>query len=130
MTDTPMEISDHLSFVYRAKGHVLINGLGLGVCVQGALDKPEVTKATVVEISPDVIALVADHYRERYGERFEVIQADAFTWTPPPRVRYGACWHDVWMNLCGDNLPQMKQLHRKYGRKCDWQGSWGREQIG
>ena len=124
MADTYLEIHDHLSFVSRAQGHVLINGLGLGICVQDALDRTEVTKATVIELSPDVIALVAPHYRQRYGDRVEIIEADALTWTPPKGVRYGAVWHDIWDYICEDNLPVMTQLKRKYGRRCDWQGCW------
>lgn len=55
MSDTPAERRDHMGFVWKAKGHVLINGLGIGMCLAAALKKPEVTKATVVEIDPDEI---------------------------------------------------------------------------
>lgn len=129
MSDTPMEISDHLSFIYRAKGHVLINGLGLGMCLQAVLENPEVTKATVIEISQDVIDLVAPHYQNKYGDRVEIICADAFEWKPPKGAQYGAIWHDIFDGICSDNLPSMTKLKRKYARKCQWQGCWGREQI-
>jgi hypothetical protein len=59
-----------------------------------------------------------------YGDRVEIIQADAFSWKPPKNIRYGMVWHDIWPNICGDNYPEMKTLHRRYGRKADWQGSW------
>ena len=127
MSDTPDEIRDHSYIIRNAKGHVLINGLGIGMVLQACLEKPRVTKVTVIEKSPDVIDLVAPHYRERYGDKVEIIQADAFEWKPPKDVRYGAVWHDIWDNICGDNLPEMHKLHRKYGRRTDWQGSWGRE---
>lgn len=90
------------------------------------LDKPAVDKVTVIEISPDVITLVGSYLKEHFGARLEIIEADAFTWQPPRGVRYGAVWHDIWDNICSDNLPEMHKLHRKYGRRTDWQGSWCR----
>ena len=126
MSDTPAEVQDHLEAIARAKGHVLINGLGLGVVVQAMLEKPEVEHVTVIEVSPDVIALVGSHYKERFGDRLDIIEADALTWQPPKGIRYDVVWHDIWDSICTDNLPDMHKLHRKYGRRTDWQGSWCR----
>lgn len=123
MSDTAAERRDHSYFVRMATGHVLINGLGLGMCLAAILRKPEVTKATVVELDPDVIALVGPHYTD---PRVEIVNASAFDYQPPKDVRYGAVWHDIWDTICADNLPEMTRLHRKYGRRCDWQGSWAR----
>lgn len=129
MSDTPDEYSDHREAIRMASGHVLLNGLGLGCVLQCMAEKPEVTKITVIERSEDVIALVAPHYQAKYGDKIEIIQADALEYKPPKGVRYGVVWHDIWDNMCEDNLPQMHTLHRKYGRRADWQGSWGRSLI-
>jgi len=129
MSDTPDEVSDALPFLYAATGHVLINGLGLGTTVDLALLKPEVEHVTVIEIAPDVIELVGKHLLEKHGGHLDIIQADALTWKAPKGKRYGAVWHDIWDDICEDNLPDMHRLHRKYGRRCDWQGSWCRERI-
>jgi len=126
MSDTPDECWDHRPFYQFARGHVLINGLGLGMVLQAVLLKDGVERATVVEKSPDVIALVGPHYEEMFPGRVEIVEADALEWNPPKGVRYGAAWHDIWDAMCEDNLPQMHRLHRKYGRRTDWQGSWGR----
>lgn len=128
MSDTPDEIYDVYSMIYHATGNILINGLGLGVVLNACLMKPEVTHATVIEISPDVIELVGPHYQQRFGDRVSIIADDAFTYKPNGQ-RFGAVWHDIWDNICSDNLPQMHKLHRKYGRKTDWQGSWCRERA-
>lgn len=125
MSDTPQEMGDHLAFLHRAHGHVLINGLGLGMCLQ-VLDKPDVTKATVIEIDEEVIALVGPYYKKKYKDRLEIIHADALLWKPPSGIHYGAVWHDIWDNICDDNKPAMKKLHRRYAKICDWQWSWGR----
>ena len=56
MSNTPDEIRDFMRFVYKAKGSVLVNGLGLGVLLKALLNKPEVTDVTVIEKSADVKA--------------------------------------------------------------------------
>lgn len=126
MSDTPDEIGDHLSIIHRASGHVLINGLGLGMVLQAVARKPEVESVTVIERSPDVIALVQPYYQAMFDSKIQIVNADAFDYKPPTGMRYNACWHDIWDDLCADNLPEMRTLHRKYGRRTDWQGSWGR----
>jgi hypothetical protein len=124
MSDTPDEIRDHLWFIHRAKGRVLINGLGLGVVVKALLRKPEVESILVVERSEDVIKLVAGVYAP--DQRFQVVNEDAFTFKPPKGTRFDFAWHDIWPTVSGDNVPQMHKLHRKYGRIVGEQGSWCR----
>ncbi len=126
MSDTPDEISDHLEAIHRAKGHVLINGLGLGMVLQAVARKPQVSRVTVVEVSPDVIALVWPHYKAMFGDKIEVVHADALTYKPTKDARYDVVWHDIWDYICSDNLLEMKTLHRRYGRLTEWQGSWAR----
>lgn len=126
MSDTPVELRDLYPLRGHTKGRMLFNGLGLGVAIQGALDQPAVTHVTVVELSQSVIALVSEHYLRRYGDRLRIVNADAFTWQPPRGIRYDAVWHDIWATICGDHWPEMKTLHRRYGRRSDWQGSWCR----
>lgn len=125
MSDTHDEVSDHLWFIGQARGHVLINGLGLGMCLQATASNEKVTKVTVIEQSADVIALVAPHYVAMFGDKVEIIHADAFTYMPRKGVRFGAVWHDIWSDMSSDNLEEMTKLKRKYGGKCDWQGCWG-----
>jgi len=130
MSDTHDEIKDHLGFIYRATGDVLIHGLGIGMCALAVARKPEVKKVLVIENSPDVIKLVAEHLQAQHcGKKIEVREADAFTWKPAKGERWNTVWHDVWPTLCADNLPEMAKLHRRFGRRCDWQGSWGKERI-
>lgn len=123
MSDTDAEMRDHYAPVINAKGHILLNGLGIGMVLKGCLAKKEVTKATIIELDADLISLVAPHYSD---PRVEVVQADAYAYQPPKGVRYGMVWHDIWDDICSDNLEGMKKLHRKYGRCADWQGSWAR----
>ena len=50
MTNTPAEIRDHIQFINKASGNVLIAGLGLGMVVQALLDKGTCEHITVVEL--------------------------------------------------------------------------------
>lgn len=126
MSDTPDEIRDHLTAVIKARGHVLLNGLGLGMVLGAVLRRPEVERVTAIEIDPDVIALVGPTYA---NGRVEIIQADAYAYQPPRGVRYGMVWHDIWDSICADNLIGMSKLKRKYGHRADWQGCWAEYQC-
>ena len=127
MSNTPAEIDDHMDFIEKAKEgeKILINGLGLGVALTEITKSEKITSITVIEKSKDVIKLVAPSFSD--DERISIIHADAFTWKPPKNIRYSAVWHDIWDSICGDNLPEMTKLHRKYGKRTDWQGSWAKE---
>lgn len=127
MSDTPDEIRDHMPFRWNARGNVLVNGLGLGMVIEMVIER--VDHITVIEKSPDVITLVAPHYVTKYPGKVEIIQCDAFDYTPPKGIHYDAVWHDIWDNICSDNLDDMIRLHRKYGRRANWQGSWARWQC-
>ncbi len=159
MSDTPDEIRDHMWAVAEAErrgGHVLINGLGLGMVAATMLNaelhcqecngyphrgqctcepiadreiRYSVDKVTVIELISDVISLVGPTLLKRYGDRLEIIEADAFTYKPIKGQRYSVVWNDIWSDLCTDNLKGMGTLHRRYGKRCDWQGSWGKELL-
>jgi hypothetical protein len=129
MSDTPDEIRDHLHFIRMARGRVLIHGLGIGMCTAACLRKPEVKHVTVVDKSPDVIRLVGPSVRaisDGQDTDLEIIEGDAFTWKPPKNTRWDVVWHDIWESLCTDNLSEMTKLHRRFGRRTDWQDSWGK----
>lgn len=126
MSDTPAEMSDHYSAVMNAEGACLINGLGIGMVLKAVLKKPEVTSVIVVELSSDLLDMVAPHYAD---PRVTFVQGDALEYKPPKGLRFRMVWHDIWDSICADNLPQMRTLHRRYGRCADWQGSWAREVL-
>ena len=126
MSDTPAEMLDHYDAVQRAKGSCLINGLGIGMVLKAVLKKHDVTDVTVVELSQDVLDMVAPHYAD---ERVTFICASAFDYKPPKSKWYEMVWHDIWDYICADNLPEMHKLHRKYGRRSVWQGSWCRHEC-
>ena len=128
MSDTPAEIRDHLSAINLATGRCLIAGLGIGMVLNAIAQKPEVTHIDVVEISQSLIDLVGPHYLEQYGDKLTIHCGDVFEWKPPAQ-KYDWAWFDIWNTICTDNLPEMHKLHRKYGRKATWKGSWCKEYL-
>jgi hypothetical protein len=135
MSDTPDEIHDHLFPLMEARGVCLVTGLGLGCVVKGMLEKRDehgeyaVEKVIVIEIEAEIIALVGPWLKEKYGDRLEIRHADALTYKAPVGEKYDTVWHDIWPDICEDNLDTMATLHRKYGRRCRWQGSWQRSYL-
>lgn len=123
MSNTPDELRDSMYFTNNASGSILINGLGMGCVIKILLEKPEVTKITVIEKSEDVIKLVSPYFKD---ERLTIIHADALEYIPPKGEKYDFVWHDIWDYICADNLKEMSKLHRKYGRRTKWQGSWAK----
>ena len=126
MSNVPDELRDLWPLRLHADGHVLVAGLGLGCAVDVLLARQSVTHVTVIEVAPEVIELIGASFA---GERVTILLGDIFTWKPPKGARYGAAWFDIWDSICGDNLPQMMTLHRRFGRWADWKGSWCRHEC-
>lgn len=111
MSNTPAEIDDHIRFISKASGNVLIAGLGLGMVVKALLDKPEVHHITVVEKSEDVIKLVSPYYQD---SRVTIVHQDIFDYKPTDTFDYA--WFDIWTYISEENYIEMKKLNRKFAK--------------
>lgn len=120
MSDIPLEMHEHMWLYNNAKGNVLINGLGLGMCLKAILTKPEVTHVDVVEINQDVIDLIAPHYRK--GARVGIFHDDANTINWGKHGVYGMTWDVVWHDhfycLPANCGGEMKAIWKKYENRC------------
>lgn len=117
MSDTPHEQMTNAAAVQNANGDVLIAGLGLGMILVPILRKPTVTSVTVIEKNSDVIALIEPRMPER--NKLTIINTDIFQWKPKgPNARWDFIYFDIWPEITGDNYPEMKTLHRRFGRRC------------
>jgi hypothetical protein len=124
MSDTPYEQCTCHVLLRQATGRVLIAGLGLGMVLPPVLAKNDVCGVTVVEKSPDVIALVEPYVRH---PKLRVVHGDIFTWKPPRGARYESMWFDIWEGTCGDYYPEMKKLRQRYRRylvRGGWMRCW------
>jgi hypothetical protein len=156
MSDVPAEIAGCLPFLDRAAAaargtwvtgqglSVLISGLGLGIVPAWLLANATIRRIDIIEIDPGVIDLVARdeaaHERWAADPRLHVHLGDALTWRPghrgcelhplcPAPGNWEAAWHDIWDSPSELNLPSMRRLHRRFGRRAGWQMSWERPEC-
>ena len=81
MVDDPLHWYAMREYVQNASpGHLLCAGLGLGLMVWWALEREDITRLTVVEINPDVIALVSPLLPK--DDRLEIVCADYYEYRP------------------------------------------------
>jgi hypothetical protein len=126
MSNTPMEVRTNIEALIAAEGRVLVLGLGLGMLLEALLRKPAVSFVRVVEIDPDVIALVGPHFAG--DPRVEIVQGDALEYQPIPGERWNLVWADIWDTIGGDNLADMAKLGRRWNkRRADRFLAWCRE---
>lgn len=136
MSDTAAEKRDHVETVWKISNLaaiagrapvVLIHGLGLGLVVAAALRLG--STVDVVEIDQDLAEWMEPWLQElasESGGQLTIHVADAYEKKWPVGTRWDIVWHDIWPDICEDHLPDMHRLHRSYGQRADWQGSWGR----
>lgn len=130
MSDTWLERYTNLDIIREANGHVLIAGLGVGLILTRILDKPDVESVTVVELSVDVISLVAPHY---VHPKLWITNADIYKWQT--EEKYDTIYFDIWGDISGDNYEETKVLHKRYRRNLNrknpdcYMNSWLRDEV-
>lgn len=138
MSDTPDERNDHLPFVHgvyeRGDSRILVGGLGLGMVISALLTVDSVIHIDVIEIDPDVIALVGPTLTERAtaaGKSLTIVQGDCMDPRAlfPTGTTWDAAWIDIWRDLCTDNLAEMSTISRRLARRCPVREFWGRELL-
>jgi hypothetical protein len=121
MEDSQQELRKHLPIWLRARGNVLVTGLGLGCVVRGLLANRDVDHIHVIEIDPHVRRIVG---REFLGNRRVTLQlGDALT-ADLRGHKFDCAWHDLWTD--GDENLQVlhAKLFRKYQSIAERQGAW------
>jgi spermidine synthase len=133
MSDVQNEQATNLDAVLKARGDMLIAGLGLGMILVPILKNPKVTSVTVVEKNPAVILLVAQHISRLANGKLQVFQADIHDWRPASKGRqFDVIYFDIWGDQSTDDLDTMKVLHRqfrKYLRTGGWVSSWNYDDL-
>ena len=99
MTDQPCELVQMWrELAMYARGNVLIGGLGLGVVSRMVALKAGVKLIDTVEISQDVIDLIAPHLNGQfYVTPIHIVQADLYQYAEQIRKRqYSCALLDTW----------------------------------
>lgn len=120
MTDAEFERATNTKVIQRAKGNVLIAGLGIGLILDPIIDKA--SSVTVIEKNADVIKIVAPAFPS-----VNVIHADIFDWRPKRNSRYDVIYFDIWPEIYRGDLKQALQLQKKFARylkKGGYMASW------
>ena len=92
MEDSDRELSQHLQVWMRARGRVLITGLGLGCVVRGLAANEAVESIDVIEIDRDIIERVGPEFEP--DPRMTIIEGDART-HGIKGAKWDYAWHDL-----------------------------------
>lgn len=105
MEDSRRELRRHLPIWLRARGRVLITGLGLGCVVRGLLASPHVDHITVVEIDGGILRVIGPEFES--NPRVTLIHDDALTIKLDDRFDYA--WHDLFTgnNILAESNPRL-----------------------
>lgn len=137
MSDVTEEQTTNYSVVAKARGDMLIAGLGFGMVLVPILKRGHVRSVTVIERNPNVRALVEEHLRKAVGpkaaRKLFVLDGDIMTWEPVRSIRqFDVIYFDIWNGQSTDDLAVMTKLHRRYRkwlREGGWMESWRREHL-
>lgn len=122
MEDSRRELARHLQILLRARGRILVTGLGLGCVVRGLLAKPEVRHVDVIEIDAAILAMVGPEFEG--NPRITLHHGDAETYRGfPADARWDWAWHDVWSEEENLNVVHARLLKR-FTPVCTAQGAW------
>lgn len=91
MSDNEDERKGAEHFVAKARGHVLIFGLGIGLILPPLMASPRVMSITVVEKHPDVIALVGPYYK---SDKIRIVEGDFDTYSTDHK--FDSIFVDIW----------------------------------
>jgi spermidine synthase len=125
MSITPSEMFTFRPGIRRARGRVLIGGLGLGYFARKVLERRrQVKRVTVVEENPTVAKFFGDPLKEEFGNRVEIVTGDVFEYARHRLRVFDSVLLDIWegANLASDEA----KFHRMRARHAHvWGWGWG-----
>ena len=114
MSLIPHEIETMKEPIAKAKGSVLVLGIGLGYYAYEVSNKEDVTRVTLVENDPEVIAFFKDallpHFPHK--EKIEIIEGDGIAYMASKQSQYDFAFVDIYHNE-EDGLPLYLRLLSK-----------------
>jgi hypothetical protein len=129
MSISPLEIESEEIGIRAGRGHVLILGLGLGWAAAATASLPAVTRVTIVERDPEVIALhqALDIFSQLDPEaqaKLDIVEGDAFAYIPAEHV--DLMIPDIWQPLVGgDRVAEVRRMQANVAARAVY--FWGQE---
>jgi len=118
MSNTPDEVHSQrfpITHSRTERPSILLGGLGLGIAIQIINEKCIPEKVVVVEIDPDVIALVSQVYEPLPW--LEIVEGDIREYGKiGPRDFFDVAWIDIWQDYSTDDLEDMFAIRRSLRR--------------
>jgi len=131
MSTSPMEIESQEIGCRLAKGDTIVMGLGMGWAAANAALVPAVSRVTVIERDPEVIALIAgqdiwSQLPTEAAEKIRIIEDDALTYRPDKPVE--TLLADIWLPLNGDErVEEVRQMQAN--TRASQIYFWGQEMV-
>jgi hypothetical protein len=129
MSIVPMEVESQEIGIAAARGHTAVLGLGMGWAAANIALNPAVTRVTVVERDPSVIALIHDlgvfeQLPDAARDKVTIVNADAFDWRPDTPV--DSLQADIWAKIVEPRKwDDIRRLHATIGAASLY--FWGQE---
>ena len=129
MSLTPHEIESQEPACRYARGHTAVMGMGLGWISLNVALNPAVTRVTVVERDPQMLAFfqtlgVLTQVAPEIQSKIHLVEADALMWVPDEPVDF--LYADIWRDLGEANaLADVRAMQRQVQAQTVYY--WGQE---
>ena len=119
MSLNPNEIKTMEPYINKAKGHVLVLGLGMGYVAYMMANKKEVKDVTIIEKDSNVINIFNNLLWPSFNnkEKIKIINDDAINYLKQKQNRYDYIFADIWHSP-DDGLPLFLKI-KKINRNID-----------
>ena len=119
MSLNPNEIKTMEPYIKKAKGHVLVLGLGMGYVAYMMANKKEVKDVTIIEKDSNVINIFNNLIWPSFNnkEKIKIINDDAINYLKQKQNRYDYMFADIWHSP-DDGLPLFLKI-KKINRNVD-----------
>lgn len=96
--------------VKRAKGNVMIGGLGMGWMAREVLRRPGVNNVTIVERDTHIAAFFGMALKAEFGSRVEIVCCDAFHFAREHGHRFDRILMDIWHDYGNQDDRRWREL--------------------
>ena len=113
MSLNPNEIKTMEPYINKAKGHVLVLGLGMGYVAYMMANKKEVQDVTIIEKDQNVINIFNNLLWPSFKnkEKIKIINDDAINYLKQKQNRYDYIFADIWHSP-DDGLPLFLKIKK------------------